>query len=110
MFTLEDETHLNPPLRASGSLSTLLPGSSWGRVSVFPAGPGLNEEGNDGAHEGLKQDERLIGFVDHLSTKKEAGGAGTPQDVHSLRHTERKLRDSYQPTVTHNNSSVRAGT
>lgn len=47
----------------------------------FPRSPGagLNGKVNGGAGETLRGEERLIGFVDHLSTKEEAGRDGTPQ-------------------------------
>lgn len=45
----------------------------------LPPGAGLNGEVNGDAGETLKGEERLIGFVDHLSTEEEAGGDGTPQ-------------------------------
>ncbi len=53
---------------------------SSGCASLFPPGAGLNEEVNDGAGETLRGEERLIGFVVHLSTEGEANGRdGTPQ-------------------------------
>lgn len=39
----------------------------------LPPGAGLNGELNGGAGERLRGEERLIGFVDHLSTKEEVG-------------------------------------
>lgn len=39
----------------------------------LPLGAGLNGEVNCGAGERLRGVERLIGFVDHLSSKEEVG-------------------------------------
>lgn len=41
-------------------------------------GAGRNGEVNDGAGERLRGEERLIGFVDHLSMKDEVVGASGP--------------------------------
>lgn len=47
---------------------------------ALPSGPGLNAAGvNGGSGETLSGVERLIGFVDHLSTGEEAGRDITPQ-------------------------------
>lgn len=46
---------------------------SIGCASLFPQGPGLNGVVNGGAGERLRGEERLIGFVDHLSRKEEVG-------------------------------------
>lgn len=45
----------------------------------LPPGAGLNGEVNGIAGETLRGEERLIGFVDHLSTEEEVGRDGTPQ-------------------------------
>lgn len=46
----------------------------------FPPVAGLNGEANGGGGETLRGEERLIGFVVHLSTEEEADGRdSTPQ-------------------------------
>lgn len=49
-----------------------------GCASVYPGGAGLNGGVNGGAGETLRGEERLIGFVDHLSMKEEVVRASAP--------------------------------
>lgn len=50
------------------------PVRSTGCPSLVSQGPGLNGAANSHAGERLRGEERLIGFVDHLSVREEAGG------------------------------------
>lgn len=64
-------------VQAGGSLFSM---KISGCASLFPPGAGLNGEVNGVAGETLRGEERLIGFVVHLSTEEEEDGRdGTPQ-------------------------------
>lgn len=68
--------HAHRPVGRLGPLSM----KKLGSCQPVPPGAGPNgEDVNGGAGETLRGEERLIGFVDHLSMKEEVGRDVTPQ-------------------------------